>query len=129
MDTDPDDSDGQPSCLKPLSPARSQANGTTTPQKRRQQILARLCLKDAKNKSGRGFPGESKGETEASDVLDLRGRGQSEETLRRRFSMGTLRRAGRVRGANEGVLGEQTSESDEEFLGDTVGWSSGGSDR
>lgn len=130
---DTDDSDAQPSSLKPYSPRKPQANGSTTPQKRREQILARLGLKNAKNKSGRGFPGAPNGdqpdETEDSDVLDPRGRGQSEGMLRRRYSMGTLKRAGRIRGGSGGVLGEETSESDEEFLGDTVGWSSGGSDR
>ncbi|KAI5476279.1 patatin-like phospholipase domain containing protein [Pseudohyphozyma bogoriensis] len=105
-----------------------------TPAKRRQQILAKLGLKGA----GRGgfTGGGGQGSFDDSDLSDV-GRGrraQSESALRRRFSMGTLQRAGRVKGRSETALGGETTDSDGSEVeypqgGDGNGWSSAASNR
>lgn len=122
--------------------ASNSSNSSSEPAsaKRRKQILARLGLKGAATSSGSNYHANATDESAGSGA---EGDGEyrirrspivSERDLRRRFSMGTLRLAERVRGRALGVFGGSESESEDVddgmgMEGDMAGWSSGGSNR
>jgi hypothetical protein len=94
---------------RPRSPLASP--GKLNSFQRRRQILARLGLKHAADMSGKDFPGGGEESDSAGET--------TQSTLRRRYSMGILRRSKRLKGP------EISASSEDEF--DEVedrGWSS-----
>lgn len=125
------------------------ANGTDghlTPTKRRRSILAKLGLRSNQSLSFRGdstrpSPASRSSEEQLVDEVDARlyprgnssgrrGQATSESHLRRKFSMGKLHLADRLRGARESSLGVESDSEDGGLYDHThEGSSSGASNR
>lgn len=107
----------------------STGSGATTPLQRRQEILSRLGLKSpsampapdplVSASSTRKNSSADIHEEEEEEGTDAEARSPSETSLQRRFSLGTLRLAQRVRGKRENSMGAFPvgSESESEEIG------------